>query len=77
MARVKCKLNKRGKPSVEWHDKDGKPQYYCCGYINLMTDEPLEECQNCRDYVDRSQDDLEEYNAKYKNLKFQHVNGGN
>lgn len=67
MARVKCKLPKHGKLSIEWHDKDGKPQYYCYGYINRMTDKPLEECQHCRDFVNRAQNDLEEYNVKYRN----------
>ena len=69
MGKVACKAVKnhevprRGKPSIEFH-KDGVPQYYCCGWVNEMTDEVLETCWNCRDYVDRAQDDLDEWNQR-------------
>lgn len=66
MATVICEAKKkgivkrRGKPTIEFH-KDGKPQYYCYGYIDYSTDEPLEDCKRCRDFVERAQDDLKRY----------------
>lgn len=53
----KCPLGKRGRPSTEFY-KDGKPQVYCHGYIDKMTDDPLKECKACADYVDKAQSDL-------------------
>ena len=68
MARVSCKIaghkvKRRGDATVEWY-KDGVPQYYCYGYIDKMTDEPLSECKECRDYVGKAQDDLDEWNRR-------------
>ena len=48
------KVSRRGQPSIEWY-KDGKPQYYCYGYIDKMTDELLPECKECRSYRVRAQ----------------------
>ena len=45
-----CPLGDRGKPTTEFY-VDGKPQIYCYGWIDRMTDEPLKECQNCKDFV--------------------------
>lgn len=65
MSKTICKAKKtgevkeRGKASIEWHDEDGKPQYYCYGYIDLTTDELLEVCRNCKDNVIYAQEDLE------------------
>ena len=66
MSKVRCilaksKVKRRGQATVEWY-KDGVPQYYCYGYIDKMTDEPLSECKECRDYVGKAQDDLEAWN---------------
>ncbi len=67
MAKTVCKAVKtnevprRGKPSVEWH-KEGKPQYYCYGWKDNMTDELLEVCRNCKDNVIYAQDDLDKWN---------------
>lgn len=66
MATVICKAKKngevkrRGKPTIEFY-KDEKPQYYCYGYIDATTDELIEDCKRCRDFVDRAQEDLEKY----------------
>ena len=38
------KVSRRGEPSAEWY-KDGKPQYYCYGYVDKMSDELLQECK--------------------------------
>lgn len=62
-AKESGKVIRRGKPSIEWH-KDGKPQYYCCGYVNTMTDDVLPECKECRNYVDKAQDDLDKWNRR-------------
>lgn len=40
----------RGKASTEFHI-DGKPQIYCNGWQDAMTDEPLAECKACQDWV--------------------------
>lgn len=53
-------VQRRGKPTIEFY-KDEKPQYYCYGYIDATTDEPIEDCKRCRDFVDHAQEDLEKY----------------
>lgn len=50
----KCAYGKRGRPSIEFY-KDGKPQYYCRGWIDSMTGEALDVCQKCADYADGEQ----------------------
>lgn len=50
-----------GKSSIEWY-KDGKPQYYCYGYIDQRTDELIDECKRCKRHVYKAQEDLENYN---------------
>jgi hypothetical protein len=66
MATVICKAKKkgivkrRGKPTIEFY-KNEKPQYYCYGYIDATTDEPIDDCKRCRDFVERAQDDLKRY----------------
>lgn len=45
----KCECG-RGKPTTEFYI-DGKPQIYCYGWEDGMTDEPLEICKNCPDWV--------------------------
>ena len=62
-AKESGKVSSRGEPSIEWH-KDGKPQYYCYGYIDKMTDELLPECKECRSHVSKAQDDLDKYNRR-------------
>ena len=53
----------RGKATTEFY-KDGKPQIYCYGWIDLRTDEPLEICRDCADFVYNAQDDLDKYLAE-------------
>ena len=57
------KVSRRGQPSIEWY-KDGKPQYYCYGYIDKMTDELLVECKECRSHVYKAQGELDKYNCR-------------
>ena len=62
------KVSRRGEPSIEWY-KDGKPQYYCYGYIDKMADELLPECKECRSHVNKAQDDLEAFYGRANNDK--------
>lgn len=54
-------IKERGKASIEWYDNKGKPQYYCYGYIDKMTDELIDECKNCKNNVNKAQEDLDNY----------------
>ena len=67
MVHTKCQRDKRGKPTTEFYI-DGKPQVYCRGFYDMMTDEPVEACKNCLDFVDGEQceKDFEEAKAKGK-----------
>ena len=65
-AKERGKVSRRGEPSIEWY-KDGKPQYYCYGYIDKMTDELLVECKECRSHVYKAQGDLDEHNRRKEN----------
>ena len=66
MARAICKAKSlglvptRGKANIEWY-KNGAPQCYCYGPIDLANDELLEVCRECPDHVDRAQDDYDEW----------------
>jgi len=50
----KCPYGNRSKAETEFY-KDGKPQIYCCGWIDPMTDEPFKVCQNCKDWASGEQ----------------------
>ena len=65
-AKERGKVSRRGEPSIEWY-KDGKPQYYCYGYIDKMTDELLVECKECRSHVYKAQDDLDKFYGRADN----------
>lgn len=54
-------VKERGRSSIEWYDNNGKPQYYCYGYIDQRTDELIEECKKCSRQVNKAQEDLEKY----------------
>ena len=57
-------VRQKGKPSIEFY-KNGKPQYYCMGYMDLRTDEAYPECRECtRWYLgEQSEKDYEEAKA--------------
>ena len=59
-AKERGKVSRRGGLSIEWY-KDDKPQYYCYGYIDKMTDDLFPECKECRRYVIKAQDDLDKF----------------
>ena len=48
----------RGMPTTEFY-KNGKPQIYCYGWIDKMTDEPLEVCKQCKDWFRGEQCDID------------------
>lgn len=60
LAKRNYHLNDKGKATIEWY-KDGKPQYYCYGYIDQRNDEPLEECKQCKKFIWQSDIDFDEY----------------
>lgn len=57
-------VRQKGKPSIEFY-KNGKPQYYCMGYIDLMYDEEFPECRECPRWVlgEQCEKDFEEAKA--------------
>lgn len=59
----KCPFMKRGKPSTEFYIND-KPQIYCMGWIDKMTDEPLSICKNCKDWNRGEQIEIDFRQAK-------------
>ena len=71
-AKENGKVSRRGAPSIEWY-KAGKPQHYCYGYIDKMTDELLSECKECLSHVYKAQDDLDKYNRRSENEEDDHV----
>lgn len=58
----------RGKPTTEFHI-NGKPQIYCYRWIDGMTDEPLEICKKCADWVNGEQCDRDFEQAKANGFK--------
>lgn len=65
-AKLNHKVQEKGYASLEFY-KDGKPQYYCEGYIDNRTDELIEECKECPKHIYKSQADLEKYNNERNN----------
>lgn len=61
----KCPLGRgrRSRPTTEFYI-NGKPQIYCMGWINMMTDDPLENCKNCKDFVHGEQLEIDWEQAK-------------
>ena len=55
MVHTKCRNPKgRGRPSTEFYVL-GRPQIYCRGWIDRMTDEPLSVCRRCPDFTGNEQ----------------------
>lgn len=55
-------VKRKGKASIEYHDNNGKPVYYCNGWIDSGTDDLMETCSNCKKNVLYAQRDLEAIN---------------
>jgi hypothetical protein len=51
-------VKRKGKPSIEYHDDNGKPVYYCYGWIDNDTENLIETCSNCKKNVIYAQRDL-------------------
>ncbi len=54
----KCPRGNRGTPFKDF-TIDGKPQIYCLGWQDRMTDEPVAECKICKDYLYGEQHDID------------------
>lgn len=52
----------RGRTCTQFYI-DGKSQKYCYGVVDLMTDEPLAVCKNCKDYYagEQCEQDFQEF----------------
>lgn len=59
LAKERKEVNRRGKISVEYYDKQGHPVVYCFGHIDPSTDELINTCENCRHNVKFAQEDLD------------------
>ena len=59
---TKREVERRGKPSIEFYDNNGKPVYYCYGWIDCVTGDLKETCSLCRQNVIYAQEDLDKIN---------------
>ena len=69
----------RGKPTTEFYIK-GKPQTYCNGWQDGMTDEVIAVCRNCKDWVygEQCEKDWENYrNSEQYKIDHSEVEDGN
>ena len=57
-AKLRPDIKDRGKPSVEFVF-EGKPRYFCYGYIDQSTEELIDECREWKD----EHDSKDEYNV--------------
>lgn len=57
-AKDKGEVPRRGQASAEFYE-NGKPRYFCRGYIDKMTDELIDTCRSCRQNVIYAQEELE------------------
>lgn len=55
---------RKGKPSLEFYHKDGRPAYYGHGYVDSVTDELIRECAICEKHVTNAQSDFEREQTK-------------
>ncbi len=71
MSKTICKLYTRGTPSIEWYDENNKPQYYCEGWVDSSTEEPIKECVACPDFVrgEQLEKDFKEYQKRMGLIK--------
>ena len=50
MAVINGRAKRKGQSTLEYYNTIGKPVYSCCGYNDLMYDEPLAECRECHKF---------------------------
>ncbi len=62
-------IKEKGRASIEFY-KDGKPQYYCYGYIDKRTDELIDECKECPEHVYKAQADLDRWKKGADNVEW-------
>lgn len=70
-AKLKGEVPRRGRASIEFRDKQGKPVYYCMGYVDKMNDELIGTCAACRQNVKYAQEDFEKAikEREHENIK--------
>jgi hypothetical protein len=56
----KGEAKSKGKPSIEYHDDNGKPVYYCYGWVDCSTESLIESCLKCKKNVIYAQRELEQ-----------------
>lgn len=64
-AKLRQDINERGKPSVEFVF-EGKPRYFCYGYIDQSTEELIDECRECPENVYRADEVMQDLKAGRK-----------
>lgn len=52
-------VKRKGKPSIEYHDDNGKPVYYCYGWIDYSTEDLIATCSQCKKNVIYAQEGLD------------------
>lgn len=67
-------VSKRGKATIEWYD-NGKPQYYCMGYKDASTEQPLKTCKNCIEFVGGSKIEIDFKKFQEKKLQSNKTKG--
>lgn len=60
-------VKRKGKPTLEFY-RNGKPQYYCYGYLDMHYEEPFPECKECPKWVEGEQCEKDYEEAKAKGL---------
>ena len=64
-AKLRPDIKDRGKPSVEFVF-EGKPRYFCYGYIDQSTEELIDECRECPENVHRADEVMQDLKAGRK-----------
>ncbi|WP_443660418.1 hypothetical protein [Clostridium algidicarnis] len=52
-------VKRKGTSSIEYHHDNGKPVYYCYGYIDCGTGDLISTCLNCKKNTRYAQIDLD------------------
>ncbi len=64
-AKLRQDIKGRGKASVEFVF-EGKPRYFCYGYIDQRTEELIDECRECPENVYRADEVMRDLKAGRK-----------
>lgn len=64
-AKLRKDIKERGKPSIEFIFNN-IPRYFCYGYIDLKTDDLIEECRECAEHVYKAEEVMQKLNRGEK-----------